>query len=273
MRFSTLLLGGFAVFVYGTGVSLTALYFKKPEEGDWPTDDTRISTFDSLSPSYDSKLNTEEFVMGLSGRRKKLMSSVHGDVLEVSAGSGRNLPYLGQAKDMTSYTACDASHGMIDVLKAKCAKNEACKLLMSKNCFNAVEARSEKLPFPDNSFDTVVDCFGLCSVSDPEGALKEMRRILRPGGKMILLEHGLTGKRAFIDDYLHKHALGHVRNWGCFWNRPIPEYVAKLENPPAGDDHSSSNSNIMMKIESESRFGFGTNYLYSLRKVDYRPQI
>lgn len=85
-------------------------------------------------------------------------------------------------------------------------------------------APSEKLPFPDNTFDTVVDVFGLCSFDDPVTAVKEMRRVCKPGGRILLLEHG-RGTWGKINEYLDKWAPRHANSWGCWWNRDIRRYL------------------------------------------------
>ncbi|KAF9958667.1 Methyltransferase-like protein 7B [Mortierella alpina] len=82
------------------------------------------------------------------------------------------------------------------------------------------------IPYPDQSFDTVVDTFGLCSFEDPVQVLKEMKRVLRVGGKLLLLEHG-NSHWGFMKDMQAKHLDRHVHKYGCYWNREIEELVAK----------------------------------------------
>lgn len=83
---------------------------------------------------------------------------------------------------------------------------------------------SERLPFPNNSFDTVVDMFGLCSFDDPIKALLEMSRVCKPDGKILLLEHG-KGSWEKLNGYLDKWAPRHASMWGCWWNRDIRRYI------------------------------------------------
>ncbi|KAI7829381.1 S-adenosyl-L-methionine-dependent methyltransferase [Gamsiella multidivaricata] len=80
------------------------------------------------------------------------------------------------------------------------------------------------IPYPDQSFDTVVDTFGLCSFEDPVQVLKEMKRVLRPGGKLLLLEHG-NSSWGFMKDMQAKQLDRHVHKYGCYWNREIEEIV------------------------------------------------
>ena len=79
--------------------------------------------------------------------------------------------------------------------------------------------------FPDHSVDTVVDTFGLCSYDDPVVVLKEMQRICKPDGKILLLEHGRSKTWSFVTNYLDKNAERHAKNWGCVWNRDLDQIV------------------------------------------------
>ncbi|KAF9091549.1 hypothetical protein BGX29_004644 [Mortierella sp. GBA35] len=80
------------------------------------------------------------------------------------------------------------------------------------------------IPYPDESFDTVVDTFGLCSFEDPVQVLREMKRVLRPGGKLLLLEHG-NSHWGFMKDMQAKQLDRHVHKYGCYWNREIGDLV------------------------------------------------
>ena len=114
--------------------------------------------------------------------RKSLLGDIKGKVLEVGVGTGKNLPYY--SKDQVELTAIDISKKMMD--KAK----ERAEQLKFKINFKLVD--SEKFPFPNNSFDYIITTFVLCSVASPETVLKEMDRVLKPTGKILLLEHVLS---------------------------------------------------------------------------------
>lgn len=111
-------------------------------------------------------------------RREALLASVEGDVLEIGAGTGWNLPHYRAA---TRVVAVEPDASM--------AKRLPEKLAQASVPVEVVTAQAESLPFPDASFDAVVSTFVLCSVEDPSRVLAELRRVLRPEARLVLLEH------------------------------------------------------------------------------------
>lgn len=111
--------------------------------------------------------------------RTKLLADADGRVLEVGAGTGFNLPHYPDS--VHELTITDELDGMLR--RAERRAGEAGR--------NVTTARApvESLPFEDGSFDTVVASFLLCSVVDQDRALAEIRRVLRPGGRYLFLEH------------------------------------------------------------------------------------
>lgn len=109
--------------------------------------------------------------------RKKALSGLSGKVLEVGVGTGRNLKYYPTG---CSVTGIDNSNGMLEKAKKKATDMKNVTLLLMD---------AEILEFPDKSFDYVVTTFVLCTIPDPVKALEEMRRVLKPSGEMINLEH------------------------------------------------------------------------------------
>lgn len=177
----------------------------------------------------------DEMLTGISLMRRFLLRSAKGSVLEIAAGTGRNLPYY--ASD-TQLTLTDVSDGMLEQVPAKAAaagRTTACELqVMSANA----------LTFDDETFDTVVDTFGLCSMDDSVKALEEMQRVCkRRDGRILLLEHGRS-HYAWLSRLLDKFAAQHAQRWGCHWNRDILALVAA-----AG-----------LEVETVHRFHFGTTY-------------
>jgi ubiquinone/menaquinone biosynthesis C-methylase UbiE len=131
--------------------------------------------YDRIAKYFDSM----EKPMGTSGFakwRKELIQQVNGKTLEVGVGTGKNLPYY--VKDI-SLTAIDFSKNMLD--KAK-YKNELPNAIF-------LEMDVQDMNFEDNTFDTVITSCVFCSVPDPVKGLKEIKRVLKPDGQLIMLEH------------------------------------------------------------------------------------
>ncbi len=114
-------------------------------------------------------------------RRSELVPLAQGDVFELGCGGGINQQFYDSSK-VTSYAGIDPHAGLLEgTLAAAQAKGWPADIR---------EGVGEAIPFPDRFFDTVVCTFTLCSVEDPDQVLSEMRRILRPGGRALFLEHG-----------------------------------------------------------------------------------
>lgn len=112
-------------------------------------------------------------------RRLPLMQQAAGDVLEIGAGDGTNLSLYPPGVRLT---LLEPNPFRIRYLREQCAK-------LSANCAEIKEGVGEDLPFPDASFDTVLTLHVLCSVNNQPDVLAEVRRVLRPGGRFLFLEH------------------------------------------------------------------------------------
>jgi len=133
--------------------------------------------WDRLAPGYDKKVRLPERLL-FAGGREWVCSRARGDVLEISVGTGRNLSRY--APDVR-ITAVDISANMLEIARARAVE-------LSRD----VELRigdAQALGFPDVSFDTVVCTLALCSIPDPRAAGGEMRRVLRAGGRALLIGH------------------------------------------------------------------------------------
>ena len=110
--------------------------------------------------------------------RKKLIAEAEGNILEIGSGTGLNFPLYRQ----------DARVSAIEPNPAM-AKRARKRIVMAKAKIQVFAASGELLPFPDNSFDTAVGTLVFCTIPDPAAALQELRRVLKPDGKLLLLEH------------------------------------------------------------------------------------
>jgi ubiquinone/menaquinone biosynthesis C-methylase UbiE len=143
--------------------------------------------------------------------RRELLSEARGEVLEIGFGTGVNLPFypLGVRK----LTTADPNPGM----RARAQK----RILASPRFVDTWMVTAETLPMPDNTFDTVVSTMTLCSISDADAAIREVYRVLKPGGRLLFLEHGSSPDRnvKFWQDLLTpvSKSLGD----GCHLNRNI----------------------------------------------------
>jgi ubiquinone/menaquinone biosynthesis C-methylase UbiE len=128
---------------------------------------------------YDPFLALGE-ALGSRARRAALLAPVSGDVLEIGAGTGLNLRHYPAAVSRLVLTEPDA--GMLRRLRRRAPSG-----------VRVVPAPAESLWFPDESFDAVVSTLVLCTAADPAGALAEIVRVLRPGGRLVLMEHVRAG--------------------------------------------------------------------------------
>jgi ubiquinone/menaquinone biosynthesis C-methylase UbiE len=115
--------------------------------------------------------------------RERTIETARGLVLEVGVGSGLNLPLYGPA--VIRVVAIDPSPELLRLASKRVA--EAVVVPVS-----LLRASAEHLPFANAAFDTIVMTWTLCSIPNPVAALTEMRRVLRPGGRLIFVEHGLS---------------------------------------------------------------------------------
>jgi ubiquinone/menaquinone biosynthesis C-methylase UbiE len=163
--------------------------------------------WNKLAPDYSKADWVIENLLGVKRLRRQLLHKASGTVLDVACGAGANFPYL---QGVESLTGVDLSAGMLEQAR-----------LRTKKMGIAVDLQvmdAEKLDFPDNSFDTVVSALSTCTFPDSVAALREMMRVCRPGGRILLLEHGLSRWR-WVRWVQHRTAPWHFKSVGCRWNQ------------------------------------------------------
>ncbi len=149
-------------------------------------------------------------------RRAALLPQARGEVLEIGIGSGLNLPFYSPA--VTRLQGVDPSEELLAMARRKAKQT---RFAVELACVSA-----EELPAASGSFDTVVTTWTLCSIPDPSRALAEMRRVLRPGGRLLFVEHGRApdaGVRRWQErlNPAWKKLAG-----GCNLDRPMAEMIA-----------------------------------------------
>jgi ubiquinone/menaquinone biosynthesis C-methylase UbiE len=145
--------------------------------------------------------------------RRRLLRRASEEVLEVAVGTGANFPYYPEG---CRITAVDVSLEMLEVARRKA------ETLGLEVVLQVMDA--EALSFPDESFDTVVSSMTVCTFPDPVAALKEMTRVCKPNGRILLLEHGRSD-REWVGRLQDLREESHARRLGCHWNREPLELV------------------------------------------------
>ena len=142
---------------------------------------------------------------GIAGARQELLAGARGRVLEIGAGTGLNVERYPANTDVT-YTEPDAH--MAKRLRARGV--------------DVVEAGAERLPFADNSFDTVVSTLVFCTVPDVAASLREVWRVLAPGGRLLFLEHVRAERGSKLERWQDRlHGPWHAIAGGCNCNRDL----------------------------------------------------
>lgn len=142
----------------------------------------RVKEHRIFAACYDLMLSSMERRF-LGRRRHELLETLTGRVLDIGAGTGANLTYY---RDAAEVTLAEPDGAMRSRLSAK--------LGTASVPVRVSDAPAEELPFADGSFDAVVSTLVLCTVEDPARALAEIRRVLAPGGRLVLLEHVRGGE-------------------------------------------------------------------------------
>lgn len=140
--------------------------------------------YDRVATRYDRMIRVPERLLFADGRQWAT-SQAQGDVLEVAVGTGRNLQHYAAGMRVVGI---DISSGVLELARGR-AKESA-----TRAEFKVADA--QHLPFPDATFDTVIATLALCSIPDDAAAVREIARVLRPGGAVVLLEHVRSPSRA-----------------------------------------------------------------------------
>ena len=165
-------------------------------------------------------------IAGMRRRRRALLAGAYGRVVEIGAGTGLNIEHY--PEDVAELVLSEPEPAM--------RRRLGCRLEQNRRVARIIDAPAEHLPLADASVDTVVSTLVLCTVDDPEGALREIARVLRPNGQLLFIEHVRASSRllaAFQDRLVTpwRHFAG-----GCLCNRPTTELMRACGFTVEADD-------------------------------------
>lgn len=149
-------------------------------------------------------------------QREKVVPLAEGRILEVGMGSGINIPYYNPAK-VEKLWGLEPSPGM----RKKAEQN----LRKAPFAVEWLGLRSEEIPLDSNSVDTIVLTYTLCTIPDWLSAVKQMRRVLKPGGKLLFSEHGKAPDLSIQRWQNRINPIWKAMAGGCHLNRDIPQLL------------------------------------------------
>jgi ubiquinone/menaquinone biosynthesis C-methylase UbiE len=149
-------------------------------------------------------------------QRVRVVPKARGKVLEVGIGSGLNLPYY-DSDQVEKVWGLDPSEELLAMAASEAAQVDLEVELISE--------RGEQIPLDDESFDTVVTTFTLCSIPDAPRALASMARVLKPDGELLFCEHGVAPDESVRRWQNRLNPIWKRVGGGCHLNRPIPDLI------------------------------------------------
>jgi ubiquinone/menaquinone biosynthesis C-methylase UbiE len=177
------------------------------------TRETVMNVYDRwvLPPILDLAMRTSR----LQKYRREVVAAAQGRVLEIGAGSGLNLPLYGRQVELV--IGIDPSPRLLAMARRRAAAAGVRAELL--------QASAAAIPLADRTVDTVVMTWTLCSIPDPLAALREMQRVLKPNGKLLFVEHGLSPE-PWVECWQHRltPVWRHVAG-GCHLDRKMDDLV------------------------------------------------
>ena len=148
--------------------------------------------------------------------RPAALEAAHGEVLELGFGTGLNLPYFPDT--VKRLTVIDPE----DLMPKRVAE----RIAAARFPVERAKLGAERLPFDANRFDCAVSTFTMCTIGDASAAMREVLRVLKPGGSFLFLEHGLSDEPAVARWQRRLDPIQRVIGRGCHLTRPIDRLVA-----------------------------------------------
>ncbi|KAF1815150.1 S-adenosyl-L-methionine-dependent methyltransferase [Eremomyces bilateralis CBS 781.70] len=216
-----------------------------------PEDFDPVQRYDAQARTFDSEVKWQEYFWGISTLRRRMTSEASGHVLESAAGTGRNAGYF-EERNCKSITFMDPSGPMLEVARKKWEDSHRFSKEEKRVPVRWLEeSTTGEVPMPEGQpvgYDVVIQTMGLCSTEDPVEMLKSLGRLGRPGGRILLLDHG-----RFHYDTMNKaldgSATDHAKKYGCWWNRDIEAIVRESG----------------LEVVEQRRHALGTMYEFELK--------
>ena len=149
-------------------------------------------------------------------QRDKIVPLAEGVVLDIGIGSGLNIPYYNKSKIEHLY-GLDPSVELLNLAKPLAQKNEL--------EIEFLQCGAEAIPLPNNSVDTVVITYTLCTIPDTQLSTKEIIRVLKPSGKLLFCEHGIAPDINVAKWQKRINPIWNKIAGGCNLNRDIPKLI------------------------------------------------
>jgi ubiquinone/menaquinone biosynthesis C-methylase UbiE len=169
----------------------------------------------AFARGYDS-FQRRSCAAGMEDKRRQVLGEARGRTLEIGSGTGINLDNYGA--EVTELVLSEPDRHMVALLRRKVDG--------SSRPARVVDAPADKLPFDDESFDTVTLVYVLCTVPDPGAALREIARVLRPGGRLLFIEHVRSPEPGLARWQDRLHTPWRVFANGCHCNRDTVAAIA-----------------------------------------------
>ena len=177
--------------------------------------------------TYDRQMTKVEKA-GLRACRERLLAGAAGRVLEIGAGTGLNLRFYGPA--VVSLTLTEPETPMLRRLQRKAA--------VQAPGATVLRAPAEDLPFEDATFDVAVSTLVLCGVEDQPRALRELRRVLRPGGQLLFIEHVRSADTRLARSQDRMNGINRFVV-GCDCNRPTLDSIQNADFTVTRVEHTT----------------------------------
>ena len=229
-------LGGICLFgiatycgaLYGRYTKDRKEYLSNPDSHVELRNNTK-EIYNQIAKKYDSLNSRDEWLLGITKQRRKLVSRASGDVLDLACGTGLNVDFYDPER-VKSIVFLDQSSQMLTIARERWNNRpEISDKVQAK--FLVGDAEDYAAEHGEGKFDFVVQTNVLCSCQDPGRLVKATMKLVKPGGRIIMMDHGKSS-HDWVNKILDTYATSHRMKWGCQWNLDI-ERILKSGGIPA----------------------------------------